>query len=156
MTKRSSFPGFPSKGRPANPALGIAQGNVADSVAGASYGTVTLATPIAVDGFTLSGNALVCQVPGIYELALAITAQVSVGALGWIGYRINSAAEVALGALFNTAQPQGFNYVVKVKLAAGDAVQIRIRGNGAGDTILTYGSFSNSTTLALTQLSTFQ
>jgi hypothetical protein len=155
--RRSSLASLPKRvGRPLNPALALALGNNNDGVAGVAWTTVTLGTLSVGDGFTLASNALTCLVPGVYEFSVLISGNVSVGAYARVGFRVSGGTDQPFGYIDNTTV-RALAFKTFVKLGAGDTLELRIRGDTAGDSIQTYGlSLGNGTRVTLEQISTFQ
>lgn len=155
--RRSSLASLPKRvGRPLNPAIALALGNSNDGVNGVAWTTITLGTLSVGDGFTLASNTLTCLVPGVYELSVLISGNVSVGVLARVGFRVSGGTDQPFGIIDNTTI-RVLVFKTFVKLGAGDTLEVRIRGDGAGDTIQTYsGTLGNGARVWLEQVSNFQ
>lgn len=154
---RPSLGGLPRGGSGAsNPAIGVATGNTQDNNGSTVYAALTLSTLRTGDGFTLSGNALTCLVPGVYELTALFSAWLASGTHDFfVSYCVNGGTDVLLVYGSNVIE-QTFNPRAIVKLAAGDQVQLRFKCGSAAENVHVEGAKGNHTQLSLVQLSTFQ
>lgn len=149
---RPSLGGLPTRGGGgSNPAIAAAWNpGATDTTAGATPLTATLATAIALDGWTLTGNVLTCLVPGVYRMDMQGRLAQSGANTAALGYRVNGGAFQSAVDLTSAVSFQYVSLVNFVKFAAGDTFEVRLVGSGGSNASL------SSLALSLMQVSTFQ